>query len=174
MLDDEDEELREELAEQQFYASAGYCIVTYQRIEDALSGLFSALLRTDSQRAAAAWREIRGLDPKLKAISSLFALANEEEVADKWKEILRRTRSAQAARDEIAHGAVTIFGGGISIDLEKSEARRLGPSQLELHKAIRGEKPSRWNVQRMVDEGQRLDGLYSDLLNLIVDLRESG
>jgi hypothetical protein len=96
------------------YASVGQTLSQWERYEDVLSRIFSALV-TDghtipSQRAYTAVRTFEGRSEMLKAASAAyFTMWPNDKLQAEFKNILKDAKNYAPRRNEIAHGTVDHF-----------------------------------------------------------------
>ncbi|HEX8443027.1 MAG TPA: hypothetical protein VF631_05205 [Allosphingosinicella sp.] len=156
-----------EKQQKDFYAAVGILVTNYQFAEDHLQVIFALLLEADEVRARIAFGAVRGLGAKLSVIADLIAVSGNANNAAIWKSLSKRLGRAADARNEVAHGKSTMFGGTISFQVDEATNTMVGPKSVTLGE-MQMRKPTRvgeniWNVDRMWREIGRTRTLRSDL-----------
>lgn len=97
-----------EIAGDDFYAAVGRSLLRWRRVETAIYGVFSDLLRPLDERViVAVWHSHSGLHNRMELITALLDAHGSGELATDWRRLLSDIKPASAIRNRIAHADVT-------------------------------------------------------------------
>lgn len=95
------------------YEGVGRALSAWERLEGALSLLFSELIESESKAARRSYNAVRtwqGRSEMLQAASETYFLKNpDKEAQNKFKEVYKNAKNFSDRRHDIAHGVVDYF-----------------------------------------------------------------
>lgn len=100
-----------------FYYAVGMCVTEYQRVEDSLEDVFTALFTIEISKAKLIFPFIRGLEIKLQVIEECIKDFDCEFLSH-WQELQKRIKSSADMRNNrIAHAVPMHFGDQLIIEI---------------------------------------------------------
>ncbi|MHA3839621.1 hypothetical protein ACX0GZ_00145 [Sphingomonas aestuarii] len=156
--------------------AVGLAVIHFDAMERAIPSVFRAALNVSTGFQRNIFTVTRGLDTHLK----LAEAAVEEGAADfldRWRLIAKRVRSLSELRGKVAHSGISIYGGGVIVDLDEDGKptgilRRAGPPTASLLKSTRGssEQISEKEVRQLAADILVIEG---DIRQLAADITAS-
>lgn len=97
--------------------AVGLAVVNCDGMERAIPSVFRAALGVSREFQREIFEAARGLGPQLK-ITEAAIREGAPEYLDRWQEIASRVRSYAGKRGKIAHAGMSIYGGGIFVEID--------------------------------------------------------
>jgi hypothetical protein len=156
-----------------FFALIGYCVISYQTVEDYLPDVFAAALGINEAKALKIFNHVRGLETKLAMISeALSDVADEHQL--RWQTLLKHIREAADSRNQIAHANPVHNGGRVIIELgdgcQVKSVKRTESERMELHKQAQNSKVI-WTTELLIAEQDRVTKLFRHLIAFVKRLK---
>lgn len=118
--------------------AVGLAIIKCHGMEGAIPSVFRAAMRVTPEFQRSIFEAARGLESHLK-ITTAAIQERAPEYLVRWLEISKRVRGCAGLRGKVAHADMSIYGGGVAVELDDEGVatgvmRRLGPAVASLHK----------------------------------------
>lgn len=121
--------------------AVGLAIIHCDEMERAIPGVFRAALNVSLDFQREVFDATRGLEVHLKLTESAVR-EGAPEFLERWQELASQVRSSAGVRGKVAHACLSIYGGGVIIEVDDDGvptgiARRAGPPVASLSKYTR-------------------------------------
>jgi hypothetical protein len=153
--------------------AVGLAIIRCDEMERAIPSVFRAALNVSLDFQREVFDVTRGLEVHLK----LAGAAVQEGAPDflkRWEELASRVRSSAGMRGKVAHAGVSVYGGGVIIEVDEDGiptgiAKRAGPPVASLSKYTRAgrEEITELEIRELAD---RVLALVNEIGQLAADL----
>ncbi|MDF0489630.1 hypothetical protein PX554_15960 [Sphingomonas sp. H39-1-10] len=119
----------------------GLAIIRCDEMERAIPGVFRAALNVSLDFQREIFDATRGLEVHLK-LTEAAVREGAAEFLGRWQELASRVRSSAGMRGKVAHAGLSIYGGGLIVEVDEDGvptgiARRAGPPVASLSKYTR-------------------------------------
>lgn len=121
--------------------AVGLAIIRFDGMERAIPGVFRAALNVSLDFQRGVFDATRGLQVHLQ-LTECAVREGAPEFLERWQGLASRVRSSASLRGKVAHAGMSIYGGGIIIEVDEDGvptgvAKRKGPPEASLEKSTR-------------------------------------
>ena len=153
--------------------AVGLAIIRCDEMERAIPSVFRAALKVSLDFQREVFDATRGLEVHLKLTESAVR-EGAPQYLERWQELASRVRSSAGMRGKVAHAGVSIYGGGVIIEVDEDGvptgiARRAGPPVASLSKYTRAGREE-IKESEIRELAERVMHLQNEIMKLAGDM----
>jgi len=153
--------------------AVGLAIIRCDEMERAIPSVFRAALKVSLDFQREVFDATRGLEVHLKLTESAVR-EGAPQYLERWQELASRVRSPAGMRGKVAHAGVSIYGGGVIIEVDEDGvptgiARRAGPPVASLSKYTRAGREE-IKESEIRELAERVMHLQNEIMKLAGDM----